>query len=63
MPRTTKPEPFGPALDGYAALPEAERRAKAAALAPTLRSIASSDKPMVGHFTDSDVVLDFLASH
>ena len=58
----TKPEPFGPALDGYAALPEAERRAKAAALAPTLRSIASSDKPMVGHFTDSDVVLDFLAS-
>jgi len=57
-----KPEPFGPALDGYAALPEAERRAKAAALAPTLRSIASSDKPMVGHFTDSDVVLDFLAS-
>ena len=47
-----KPEPFGPALDGYAALPEDERRAKAAALAPTLRSIASYDKPMVGHFTD-----------
>ena len=57
-----KPEPFGRALDGYAALPEAERRAKAAALAPTLRSIASHDKPMVGHFTDVDVVLDFLAS-
>ena len=30
----SKAEPFGPALDGYAALPEAERRAKAAALAP-----------------------------
>ena len=29
----SKAEPFGPALDGYAALPEAERRAKAAALA------------------------------
>jgi rhamnulose-1-phosphate aldolase/alcohol dehydrogenase len=57
-----KPEPFGTALDGYAALPETERRAKAAALAPTLRSIASHDKPMVGHFTDADVVLDFLAS-
>jgi rhamnulose-1-phosphate aldolase/alcohol dehydrogenase len=57
-----KQEPFGSALDGYAALPEAERRAKAAALAPTLRSIASHDKPMVGHFTDADVVLDFLAS-
>lgn len=57
----SKPEPFGPALDGYAALPEAERRAKAAALAPTIRGIASQDRPMVGHFTDSDVVLDFLA--
>jgi rhamnulose-1-phosphate aldolase/alcohol dehydrogenase len=55
-------EPFGPALDGYAALPEAERRAKAAALAPTLRSIASRDRRMVGHYTDSAVVLDFLAA-
>ncbi len=44
----SRPEPFGPALDGYAALPEAERRAKAAALVPTIRSIASADKPMVG---------------
>jgi len=57
----SKAEPFGPALDGYAALPEAERRAKAAALAPTIRGIASADRPMVGHFTDADVVLDFLA--
>ncbi len=55
-------EPFGPALEGYAALPADERRAKAAAIAPTIRSIASQDRPMVGHFTDSDVVLDFLAS-
>jgi rhamnulose-1-phosphate aldolase/alcohol dehydrogenase len=58
----SRPEPFGAALDGYAALPEVERRAKAAALVPTIRSIASADRPMVGHFTDSDVVLDFLAS-
>lgn len=58
----SRPEPFGPVLDGYAALSEAERRAKAAALVPTIRSIASADRPMVGHFTDSDVVLDFLAS-
>ena len=58
----TKAEPFGPALDGYAALSEADRRAKAAAIAPTIRGLASTDKPMVGHFTDSDVVLDFLAS-
>ena len=38
----SKAEPFGPALDGYAALPDAERRAKAAALAPTIRGIASA---------------------
>ncbi|GAA2467630.1 bifunctional aldolase/short-chain dehydrogenase [Terrabacter carboxydivorans] len=58
----SRPEPFGPALEGYAALPEEERRARAAALAPTVRGIASRDRAMVGHFTDSDVVLDFLAS-
>ena len=57
-----RPEPFGPTVDGYGALPEAERRAKAAALAPTIRSVASQDRPMVGHFTDSDAVLDFLAA-
>ncbi|KHL13242.1 rhamnulose-1-phosphate aldolase/alcohol dehydrogenase [Mumia flava] len=56
-----KAEPFGALLEGYGALPEAQRRAKAAALAPTIRSIASTDRPMVGHLTDSDVVLDFLA--
>ncbi|RAZ33073.1 bifunctional aldolase/short-chain dehydrogenase [Microbacterium sp. SMR1] len=55
-------EPFGGVRAGFEALPEAERRARAAALAPTIRGIASTDKPMVGHYTDSDVVLDFLAS-
>ncbi|MDZ5619711.1 bifunctional aldolase/short-chain dehydrogenase [Nocardioides sp. HM23] len=57
----SRAEPFGPALEGYAALPLAERRARAAALAPTIRGIASADRPMVGHYTDSDEVLDFLA--
>src|SRR5206468_5444232 len=42
-------------------LPHADRRANAAALAPYLRAIASRDQRTVGHFTDSDVVLDFLA--
>jgi rhamnulose-1-phosphate aldolase/alcohol dehydrogenase len=56
------PEPFGTALDGYAALPEPERHAKAAALAPHLRAIASTDRVQVGHYSDSEVVLDFLAS-
>ncbi|MET3566537.1 rhamnulose-1-phosphate aldolase/alcohol dehydrogenase [Leifsonia sp. 563] len=55
-------EPFGPGLPGYEPLPEGERRAKAAALAPHLRSIASTDRVQVGHFTDSDVVLEFLAA-
>ncbi|MEZ0577223.1 bifunctional aldolase/short-chain dehydrogenase [Nocardioides sp. MH1] len=57
----SKAEPFGPALEGYGALPADERRARAAALAPTIRGIASADRPMVGHFTDTDEVLDFLA--
>ncbi|MEQ4547275.1 bifunctional aldolase/short-chain dehydrogenase [Nocardioides kribbensis] len=58
----SRPEPFGPPLAGYAPLPQAERRAKAAALGATIRGIASQDRPMVGHFTDTGEVLDFLAS-
>ena len=54
-------EPFGPLLPGYEALPEAERRARAAALLPIVRGLASVDRPQVGHFNDADVVLDFLA--
>lgn len=56
------PAPFGLPRPGFQALPDAERRARAAALAPTIRGIASHDKPMVGHFTDSAAVLEFLAS-
>ena len=55
------PEPFGPVIPGYEPLPEAERRARAAALAPVLRGLASTDRPQVGHFTDSPAVLDFMA--
>jgi len=54
-------EPFGPVLAGFEALPEAQRRERAAALAPMLRGLASTDRRQVGHFTDSDVVLDFLS--
>jgi rhamnulose-1-phosphate aldolase/alcohol dehydrogenase len=53
-------EPFGPALPAFAPLPADERRARAAALAPLVRGLASTDVPQVGHFTDADVVLDFL---
>ncbi|WP_256794831.1 bifunctional aldolase/short-chain dehydrogenase [Terrabacter sp. Ter38] len=54
-------EPFGAEVPGYAALPPAERHAKAAALAPHVRAVASRDRAMVGHFTDADVVLEFLS--
>ncbi|MGH1548013.1 bifunctional aldolase/short-chain dehydrogenase [Leifsonia poae] len=57
-----RPEPFGARIAANEPLEPAERRAKAAALAPTLRGLASTDKPQVGSFTDADVVLDFLAS-
>ncbi|TDT97775.1 rhamnulose-1-phosphate aldolase/alcohol dehydrogenase [Streptomyces sp. 846.5] len=56
-----RPDPFGPILDGYPALPEAQRRERAAALAPLIRGLASTDHPQLGHFTDSAPVLDFLA--
>jgi rhamnulose-1-phosphate aldolase/alcohol dehydrogenase len=55
-----KPEPFGPTLPGFAALPEAQRHARAAALAPIIRGLASTDRPQVGHYTGTEVVLDFL---
>ncbi|HET6793386.1 MAG TPA: bifunctional rhamnulose-1-phosphate aldolase/short-chain dehydrogenase, partial [Acidimicrobiales bacterium] len=55
-------EPFGPAVADRRPLPPADRRARAAALAPHLRAVASRDRRTVGHFTDDAVVLDFLAS-
>ncbi|MFF7330160.1 bifunctional aldolase/short-chain dehydrogenase [Streptomyces sp. NPDC008150] len=56
-----RPDPFGARLDDRAPLPETERRARAAALAPYVRAAASQDRAQVGHFTDTDVVLDFLS--
>ncbi|MDD7939079.1 bifunctional aldolase/short-chain dehydrogenase [Actinomycetospora lutea] len=52
---------FGAVRPGYEALPEAERHARAAALAPVLRGLASTDRRVVGHYTDADAVLEFLA--
>src|SRR3954471_3614358 len=57
-----KPEPFGAPLPGFEPLPPAERRIRAAALAPVIRGLAGTDKPQVGHFTDADVVLEFLSA-
>ncbi|WP_433892692.1 bifunctional aldolase/short-chain dehydrogenase [Streptomyces sp. CA-111067] len=56
-----RPEPFGPVLDSHLPLPESERKSRAATLAPVIRSLASADRPQVGHFTDTPEVLDFLS--
>ncbi|KPC84025.1 bifunctional rhamnulose-1-phosphate aldolase/short-chain dehydrogenase [Streptomyces sp. NRRL S-4] len=54
-------EPFGAVLPGRQALEEDARRERAAALAPLVRRLASTDRPQVGHFTDAAPVLDFLS--
>jgi rhamnulose-1-phosphate aldolase/alcohol dehydrogenase len=54
-------EPFGAVIPGREALSGDARRERAAALLPHLRGLASTDRPMVGHYTDSDVVLDFVS--
>ena len=56
-----RPEPFGPVVAGLEPLPADARRERAVALLPLLRGLVSTDKPQVGHFSDADVVLDFLA--
>lgn len=55
----------GPVFGGkkIMALPEADRKKKAAQLAPILRGLCSSDKRMIGHFTDDERVLEFVGSH
>jgi rhamnulose-1-phosphate aldolase/alcohol dehydrogenase len=53
--------PFGAVMPEYAPLPDAQRRARAAALAPVIRGLASTDRAQVGHFTDDPAVLEFLA--
>jgi rhamnulose-1-phosphate aldolase/alcohol dehydrogenase len=55
-----KADPFGKTVTEP--LPEAERRARAAELAPYIRGLASTDKPQLGHFSDDPAVLDFAGS-
>jgi rhamnulose-1-phosphate aldolase/alcohol dehydrogenase len=50
--------PFGPLV--HEPLPDPVRRERAAALFPIVRGLASTDRPQVGHYTDSEVVLDFV---
>lgn len=53
-------EPLGKKIPAHKPLSATARRARAAALAPTIRSIASVDKVQVGHFSDDPAVLEFL---
>jgi rhamnulose-1-phosphate aldolase/alcohol dehydrogenase len=60
-----KPNPFGALVT--APLPEAGRHARAAALAPYIRGMASTDgastgKPQLGHYSDHPAVLEFTGS-
>src|SRR5262249_31325468 len=56
-----RPSPFRAKVADHAPLPPEARRARAAALAPVIRGLASTDRAQVGHFTDAPEVLDFLA--
>ena len=54
-------EPFGPVQQANLPLPVRERHARAAAIFPVLRGLASTDARHVGHYNDSEGVLDFLS--
>jgi rhamnulose-1-phosphate aldolase/alcohol dehydrogenase len=44
-------------------LPRHERQEKAAQIMPLLRGLCSSENRMIGHFSDTDVVLEYINSH
>lgn len=44
-------------------LPKEERKTKAAQLMPLLRGLCSSEARMIGHFNDSEVVLEYVNSN
>lgn len=44
-------------------LPAAARKEKAAQLMPLLRGLCSSDDRMIGHFSDTNVVMEYINSH
>ena len=56
-----KKDPFGPLIPVNKPLSVKARHQRAAQLAPLLRGMASTDRRMVGHYTDAPVVLDFLS--
>ena len=61
----TKTKENGAAFGGQKldSLPKAERLEKAAQIMPLLRGLCSSENRMIGHFSDDDVVLEFINSN
>ncbi|WP_077920373.1 bifunctional aldolase/short-chain dehydrogenase [Spirosoma sp. 209] len=57
--KSTRPA-FGGAI--RESLPADQRQQQAAQLAPLLRGLCSTERPMVGHFTDDERVLTFINS-
>jgi rhamnulose-1-phosphate aldolase/alcohol dehydrogenase len=53
-------EPLGPLREGFEPLNEDERRERAVMLAPVIRGLASTDRRVIGRWSDDDVVLDFI---
>jgi rhamnulose-1-phosphate aldolase/alcohol dehydrogenase len=54
-------EPLGPVREGFEPVPRQERLRRAAQLAPVIRGLACTDRHVVGHWDDDDLVLDFLS--
>ncbi|WP_158887236.1 bifunctional aldolase/short-chain dehydrogenase [Amycolatopsis anabasis] len=65
--RRGRPDPFGPVRPEWVPLPTAIRHERAAALAPLLRGLASTSSRadtgrfQLGHYLDTEEVLDFLS--
>lgn len=57
-----KDEPLGPVRDGYGPLDPDSRKSEAAALAPFIRGLASTDQTVVGRWFDDEIILDFIGS-
>ncbi|HEY7797079.1 MAG TPA: bifunctional rhamnulose-1-phosphate aldolase/short-chain dehydrogenase, partial [Microbacteriaceae bacterium] len=57
-----KANPFGTKVQKFYPLSKKKRLERAAEIAPLIRGLASTDKPMIGHFNDDPRVLEFLGS-